>query len=131
MSEENRTLIEKADLAISDLQTNGGFLSDHLPMAALARIGLEDNIANVLDYVHRYRSRLSRIDDHPEYRIILDRYLAAVARDGVTATLAEHLPRLVTGWVRDAYHPIIRIAYGKEFGIDEEVAAGLAYFDRS
>jgi hypothetical protein len=107
----------------------GGFLSDHLPMAALARIGLGDEPANVIDYIGRYQRRLSAIGDQPEYKALLDRYLAAIERDGIAATLSNHLPRLISGWVRDAYHPIIRIAYGIEFGIAQEVAAGLAYFD--
>jgi hypothetical protein len=109
----------------------GGFLSDHLPMAALARLGLDDKPANVVAYMHRYCSRLSTSDKQPEYLEHLQRYLAAVQHNGIAATLSEHLPRLISGWVRDAYHPLIRIAYGKEFEIGSEVAAGLAYFDCS
>jgi len=113
---------------VTDQDPFGAF-SDHLPMAALARIGLGDKPANVLGFIQRYRQQLNPIDAYADYQALLQHYLFIVGRDGIAATLAEHLPRLISGWVREAYHPLIRIAYGWEFGIGQEVAAGLAYFD--
>lgn len=46
---------------------------------------------------------------------------------GVQGALDTHLPPLISGWVRYAFHPIIRLAYGIRFGVESEIAAGLAY----
>ncbi|TNF87535.1 MAG: DUF4243 domain-containing protein, partial [Gammaproteobacteria bacterium] len=50
--------------------------------------------------------------------------LVEVGRD---ALLASELPRLISGWAGNAFHPLIRLAYGYHFQIDGEIAAGLAY----
>lgn len=52
---------------------------------------------------------------------------AEIAALGIAGALAAHLPGLISGWARDAFHPIIRLAYGVRFGFAPEAAAGLAY----
>ncbi|MEZ5551209.1 MAG: questin oxidase family protein [Pseudomonadales bacterium] len=102
--------------------------SDHGPMAALALLGLGAGDAQVLRYLDRYRVRLRSIDTAPaEYRHWLAEYLHRFSREDAATVLSEELPRFISGWARDAYHPLIRLAYGWEFGIREEMAAGLAY----
>jgi hypothetical protein len=106
----------------------GGFLSDHGPMAALALFGLGAPPDSVCDYLKHYQQRLSPAADAPEgYPELLAATLQDVQKESSAAILSRDLPGLISGWARDAYHPLIRTAYGVEFGIDEEVAAGLAY----
>jgi hypothetical protein len=49
----------------------------------------------------------------------------------VAEVLAQRLPSLVCGWHREAYHPLIRLAFGVEFGVLQEAAAGLAYLEHA
>ena len=96
-------------------------------MAALAMAALAPDRA--LPYLKHYQQRLQPIDTAPEgYRRELDRLLNEIGRSGAAAVLARELPGLISGWPRDAYHPLIRTAYGVAFAIDTEIAAGLAYF---
>jgi hypothetical protein len=105
-----------------------GFLSDHGPMLALARVGLGAPAADAAAGLAAYQQRLERLSEAPPaYQDHLEAMLVALGDLGVRALLARELPGLVSGWARDAYHPLIRTAYGYAFGIDTEVAAGLAY----
>jgi hypothetical protein len=106
----------------------GGYLSDHGPMAALAYHALGTPGETVCRWLDRYVERLQPEASAPAgYLDHLSRMLDAVRRRGAEAVLTSELPRIISGWARDAYHPLIRTAYGVEFGIDLEVAAGLAY----
>lgn len=105
-----------------------GFLSDHGPMAALALCALGADGPTACAWLDNYSERLLPRQAAPAgYLHHLERTLAEIAGRGPDAVLADELPALISGWARDAYHPLIRTAYGVEFGIDEEVAAGLAY----
>ena len=92
-----------------------GGLSDHGPMAclALSSMGATDERAN--RFYHNYCDRLSPLEDGP-YRGQLQRFLGEVSRSNIHTVLERHLPKLISGWVRDAYHPLIRIAHG--FGVN-------------
>ncbi|MFB3105010.1 MAG: questin oxidase family protein [Pseudomonadales bacterium] len=103
-----------------------GGLSDHGPMSCLALSSLGATDERTARYYRTYCERLSPLEDGP-YRVQLQRFLDELSRSGIQAVLKQYLPVLISGWVRDAYHPLIRIAYGFEFDIAEEVAAGLAY----
>lgn len=46
---------------------------------------------------------------------------------GETDVLNRHLPGLLSGWVADAFHPLIRLGYARRFGCRSEISAGLAY----
>lgn len=67
---------------------------------------------------------VGRIDAYGSLLAFFDR---EVARLGTRRTLTTWLPQLVSGWVRFAFHPIIRLAYGIRFDVASEIAAGLAY----
>lgn len=101
--------------------------SDHLPMACMAMSGLGATEAAVRKFAAGYETQLNPASAFPGYQDQLSGCLRDIARRGVKTVLSEHLPLLISGWVREAYHPLIRIGYGVEFGVTEEVAAGLAY----
>lgn len=119
-----------------------GHLSDHLPMALLAMWAAGAERPDLERYAARYRDRLDppvrraqsppavfadavgRIDAYGSLLVFFDR---EIERRGARRTLTTWLPRLVSGWVRFAFHPIIRLAYGIRFDVATEVAAGLAY----
>ena len=67
------------------------------------------------------------IGDLSAYGSLLGYFDREIATHGIRPTLAAYLPTLISGWVRFAFHPIIRLAYGIHFGVESEIAAGLAY----
>jgi len=105
-----------------------GYLSDHAPIGALALHGLGRHEPEVLGWYEHYCGKLDAIDaapaDYLEKLAESERALTDLGRD---ALLARELPLLISGWTRNAFHPLIRLAYGYHFGIDGEIAAGLAY----
>lgn len=119
-----------------------GFLSDHLPMALLAMWAAGADRLDLERYAARYQSRLNppvrhsarppaefsdAVGDLDAYGSLLAFFDGELARLGTRRTLTSWLPRLVSGWVRFAFHPIIRLAYGIRFDVPSEIAAGLAY----
>lgn len=119
-----------------------GGLSDHGPMAVLAMHGLGLPAERIDEFYRRYVTRLEPAESRAppalaEYRgavgqrsaypALLGFFADQIARHGVDATLARHLPDLLPGWANAAFHPFIRLGYGLEFGVAGEVAAGLAY----
>ena len=120
----------------------GGHLSDHLPMALLAMWANGAGRDALDTYAMRYRQRLEppvehvrnppteiarAVGDLGAYGALLAYFDREVARDGTQATLETWLPRLASGWVRFAFHPVIRLAYGVRFDVASEIVAGLAY----
>lgn len=119
-----------------------GYLADHLPMALLAMHGLgvgrAQLVAYATDYVNYLDPPVDHATDPPDsimeaigdlssYGALLAYFDREIASGGVVGTLTTYLPKLISGWVRYAFHPIIRLAYGIRFGVASEVAAGLAY----
>lgn len=102
-------------------------LSNHLPMAMLAMADLGAGDEQIRAFRATYSRRLEGLSVLPGYAETFARIRAEIARDGAPAIISAHLPAVVSGWYRHAYHPFIRLAYGVEFGVDVEVAAGLAY----
>jgi len=118
-------------------------LSDHGPMAYLAMHGLGMNMVQIGRFAAIYRQRLDTLPPAPveltgdTWRTALgkpDSYPAFVAffdaeihARGSNVVVATYLPLLISGWVTDLFHPLIRLAYGLEFRVPTEVAAGLAY----
>src|SRR5262245_42002742 len=117
--------------------------SDHGPMAYLALVGLGASMDEIERHAERYTGRLDlqrnghspidvrsypraigRIGAYPALTAFFDR---EIDERGFEATLSDYLPSLASGWVRDAFHALIRLGYGIEFGIASEIAAGLAY----
>lgn len=118
-----------------------GALSDHLPMALCALAALERPMEQIEAFHDRYATRLSALppdsqpidqwEDHigktSSYGDLLRYFLSSVEVRGIDAVVRAHLPQLVAGLSADAFHPLIRLAYGVDFGHPAEVAAGLAY----
>lgn len=116
--------------------------ADHGPMAYLALHALGASEEAVARFAHGYRRKLSplplaaapltvddwqcqlgRIESYPAYVAYFD---AEISARGWRATLADYLPRLSSA-VTGAFHPLIRLAYGIEFELPSEMAAGLAF----
>ncbi|MFK7915667.1 MAG: hypothetical protein AB8B93_17250, partial [Pseudomonadales bacterium] len=105
-----------------------GYLSDHFPMTALAMWQLRQPRDHIEHWAARYRPRLDQNQD-ASYRAACGRYDVCIERDGIEATVRAALPPLLSGWVKDAFHPTIRLAYGLQFGVPGEISAGLAYLE--
>jgi len=73
---------------------------------------------------HTWQRMLGHADAYPE----LVQFFATEVRDsGWQGTLERYLPGLASGWVKDLFHPLIRLAYAIQFEAPAEVATGLAY----
>ncbi len=72
-----------------------------------------------------WREHLGERQDYAAYRRF---FVAAIARDGVPATLRSALPALLPGVSAAAFHCLIRLGYGVRFGDPAEIADGLAYW---
>ncbi len=117
--------------------------SDHGPMAYLAMHGLGIEFDPIQQFAARYRRTLVPLGstdlvvdannwqqcfgNMAAYGALLNFFDASIDARGWRATLQRFLPSLISGWVKDAFHPIIRLGYGIEFECPSEVAAGLAY----
>ena len=55
-------------------------------------------------------------------------FLDKVDAGGVERTLNTYLPKLISGVVAHAYHPLLRLAYGIDIKNEREIAFALAYF---
>ena len=118
-----------------------GFLSDHLPMAAMALWHVGVSKRDIQSWIARYQQQLEPMPsksphvDHPEgvwgsldaYGGLLRFFDQELDQLGETAVLDRYLPSLISGWVSDAFHPLIRLSYGRRFGCSSEISAGLAY----
>ncbi len=105
-----------------------GYLSDHAPMGSLALHGLGKPAESVVSWYERYTRRLMPYDSAPSgYRRLFESAIEILRRRSPDEVLSAELPALISGWARNAYHPLIRLAYGYRFGIHNEMAAGLAY----
>jgi hypothetical protein len=117
--------------------------SDHGPMACLAMHGLGINWSRIEEFANRYSERLvaatpaqesigsdhweNHIGHRKSYLALVEFFESEIIRDGWETVVGRYLPRLISGWVQDAFHPLIRLGYGIEFNVVSEIAAGLAY----
>ncbi|MEO8181696.1 MAG: questin oxidase family protein [Deltaproteobacteria bacterium] len=117
--------------------------ADHGPMAYLALHALGASPEAIARFAVSYREKLAplppvleslTVDDWYRERGNGDRYAAlvaffdaAIAGRGWRSVLGQYLPKLISGVVRGAFHPLIRLAYGIEFELPSEIAAGLAF----
>lgn len=117
--------------------------ADHGPMACLALHGLGFDQQRIEQFAAQYQGRLVR--QHPAvervdaanwqrhlglrqaYPGLRQFFEAQMVLLGWRVVLAQYLPVLISGWVKDAFHPLIRLAYGIEFTLPSEIASGLAY----
>lgn len=103
--------------------------SDHLPMTWLALGALGAGADRRQRFAADYLPRLAPLPPADAHRRRVEALGEAMTRRGVDTVLEERLPELMSGWYRAAYHPAIRLAYGRAFGVVEEAAAGLAYLE--
>jgi hypothetical protein len=112
-------------------------------MAYLAMHGLGVGFPQIETFAERYRPKLvaqlpckevikahcweSHMGRRASYSALLAYFASEIDADGWQAVVARYLPLLVSGWVKDAFHPLIRLGYGIEFEVSSEIAAGLAY----
>jgi hypothetical protein len=117
--------------------------ADHGPMTLLALHALGASRDTIERFAVTYRERLAprppakatlTVDDWDEecgnaesYAALLGFFDAEIAGRGWRSVVGEYLPRLISGLVRGAFHPLIRLAYGIEFELPSEIAAGLAF----
>lgn len=119
-------------------------LSNHLPMAlsALNLIGAKED--EIKDFAHVYLetrdiktihdAKQNEINDlkpyigkqkyYPELKVY---FKNKIQSHGYEAVLSDYLDSLMPGSSGDAFHGLIRLAYGVESQNEEEIAAGLAY----
>jgi Questin oxidase-like len=71
--------------------------------------------------------RKNHVGRPESYSALLAFFASAIDSNGWQVTVTRYLQSLLSGWVKDAFHPLIRLAYGIEFQVPSEIAAGLAY----
>jgi hypothetical protein len=117
--------------------------ADHGPMACLALHGLGAELERIEQFATGYQRRLAPQNSPDEaitgenwrgyigrreaYAGLRDYFLGQIAVLGWQGVVGQCLPLLVSGWVKDAFHPLIRLGYGIEFALPSEIASGLAY----
>ena len=142
LSEELETLLHRHG-ATFDPHYPPSDNSDHGPMAYLAMHGLGIGFDDIDAFAAAYRGRLvsipppiesvsasnwrNHIRRRQSYAALLAFFGNEIESSGWQTTAARYLPALISGWVKDAFHPLIRLGYGIEFESTSEIAAGLAY----
>ncbi|OYV65743.1 MAG: hypothetical protein B7X07_01840 [Actinobacteria bacterium 21-64-8] len=127
----------------SDPTTNHG-LTNHLPMALVAKQRLGASDGELVRFARRYARRLVPLDaardalDESTWRRVIGRrdasaelrpyFARRVMDEGVDHTLRQHLPLLWPGLAGAGFHGAIRLAYALEASSPMQVAAGLAYW---
>ena len=114
--------------------------SDHLPMTLAAIQGLGGTDQNLLDFKSAYQTRLHQWPEsapiadwreglgRPElYGSLLKVFTQSIEQEGELSVLNSTLPDLLPGIALDAFHPIIRLGFARDFGNQQEVVAALAY----
>jgi len=126
-----------------DATTNRG-LTNHLPMALVAKAGLGAPPEELMRFADRYRRRLVASSEVRErltrdtwtralgvtaaYADLTHYFDEAIDRDGVEVTLRRHLDFLVDGISAAAFHGVIRLAYALDAASPPRISAGLAYW---
>jgi hypothetical protein len=125
-----------------DATTTRG-LTNHLPMALVAKAGLGASFEELARFAEQYRRRLVLSSDASE-RLTRSTWMSAVGTPhaypnlvlyfdeeiesrGVSDTLRTHLEPLVGGISGAAFHGVIRLAYALDAASPKRVGAGLAY----
>src|ERR1700689_4400915 len=118
-------------------------LTNHLPMALVAKERLGADADELVRFATMYSRRITALDepttrlDEATWRTAIgERDAAADLRDyfvrrvddaGTDETLRTHLPALLPGISGAAFHGVIRLAYAIEVSSPSRIAAGLAY----
>jgi hypothetical protein len=133
------------ELAFDATTTKG--LTNHLPMALVAKSGLGASSEELRRFATRYEVRLaprndvdtqltsatwrSAIGQVGSFEVLCDYFMSAISDEGSDATLRGHLDALSPGISGAAFHGVIRLAYALESSSPSRIAAGLAYLAES
>jgi hypothetical protein len=125
-----------------DATTSRG-LTNHLPMALVAKAGLGASRDELERFSAKYRKRLvptsaptsrltsdtwrDAIGSHDAYVDLTDYFAGEIEENGIDETLRGHLDVLVDGVSGAAFHGVIRLAYALDVTSPPRVATGLAY----
>jgi hypothetical protein len=139
----SRVLQELLDDELGADPTTVRGLTNHLPMALVAKEGLGADADELIRFAAAYATRITTLDepskrlDENNWRSAIGNYEAAadlrnyfvrqVGEAGTDETLKKHLPVLMAGIGGAAFHGVIRLAYAIEVSSASRVAAGLAY----
>jgi len=140
---DNQVLRELLDEELETDPTTVRGLTNHLPMALVAKHGLGADADELIRFAANYSSRITVLDepshrlDERSWRSAIGHYDAAadlreyfvrqVNDEGADETLRTHLPALLPGISGAAFHGVIRLAYAIEVSSPSRIAAGLAY----
>jgi hypothetical protein len=133
------------ELAFDATTTNG--LTNHLPMALVAKNGLGASSEELRRFATRYEVRLaprndvdiqltsntwrSAIGHEGTFEVLSDYFMSAINDEGPEATVQHHLDVLTPGICGAAFHGALRLAYALELSSPPRIAAGLAYLAES
>ncbi|MHB2027796.1 MAG: questin oxidase family protein [Acidimicrobiales bacterium] len=129
-----------------DATTRDG-LTNHLPMALVAKAGLGAGAHELTRFAQRYQRRLrdleaprvaltstswrTAIGHHGAYSDLVDYFWREVQDNGSEVTLRSHLGYMSDGISGAAFHGVIRLAYALEVNEPRLVSTGLAYLAAS
>jgi hypothetical protein len=130
---------EELDL---DATTSNG-LTNHLPMALVAKAGLGASRSELERFMKKYRRRLvatgevernltratwrSAVGEASAYADLVDYFDREIDEHGTEETVRNHLDALVDGVSGAAFHGVIRLAYALDVASPSRVSRGLAY----
>jgi hypothetical protein len=133
------------ELAFDATTANG--LTNHLPMALVAKSGLGASSEELRRFATRYEVRLtprdaidnrltsgtwrSAIGQVDAFEDLCEYFMSAVNDAGPEETVRRHLDALTPGICGAAFHGAIRLAYALELSSPPRIAAGLAYLAAS
>ncbi|MGB8195762.1 MAG: questin oxidase family protein [Acidimicrobiales bacterium] len=139
----NPALQELLDEELATDPTTVRGLTNHLPMALVAKERLGADADELVRFAELYASRIQPLDepgtrlDESTWRSAIGDYSAAaelreyfvrsVNDLGPEDALRTHLPPLLAGISGAAFHGVIRLAYAIEVASPSRIAAGLAY----
>lgn len=104
-----------------DARTRQG-LSNHLPMGLIALDALgapPDRLEEMMD-----RWLGPRLEERRD-TTVFDAFLAEIRRDGIEATVVEHLPRFVESPSSEWFHSMIRLSYALDARHERQAASAL------
>lgn len=139
----NPTLRKLLDEELGANPTTVRGLTNHLPMALVAKEGLGADDDELIRFAAAYSSRTIALDE-PSTRLNENTWRSAIGNGGAAAdlrsyfvrrvtevgsdeALRSHLPALIPGISGAAFHGVIRLAYAIEVSSPSRIAAGLAY----
>jgi hypothetical protein len=133
------------ELAFDATTSNG--LTNHLPMALVAKNALGASSEELRRFATRYEVRLTPRNDADtklsaetwqsvvgragSFEVLCDYFTRSVNDVGPEATLQRHIDALSPGLCGAAFHGAIRLAYALALSSPSRIAAGLAYLAES